>query len=206
MQKARAALFRRRHFQDHVIVLCVRWYLRYCLTLRDIEEMMMERGLAVDHATIGRWVLRYAPELHQRMRREIRYPNRSRRVDETYVRVAGAWTYLYRAVDSTGETIDFMLSPKRDKIAAKRFLHMALWRAGQIWPRVINVDGHPAYRPAMTELKASGELGRHCQCRRSPYLNNVLEQDHRFVKKRMAASLWFRSVDGPCVQSPVTKR
>ena len=133
MQKARAALFRRRHFQDHVIVLCVRWYLRYCLTLRDIEEMMMERGLAVDHATIGRWVLRYAPELHQRMRREIRYPNRSRRVDETYVRVAGAWTYLYRAVDSTGETIDLMLSPKRDKVAAKHFLRMAVWWAGQMW-------------------------------------------------------------------------
>ena len=91
MQKTRPALFRGRHFQDHVIVLCVRWYLRYCLTLRDLEEIMAERGLGVDHSTIGRWVLRYAPELHKRIRRDIRDPNRSWRVDETFVRVAGQW-------------------------------------------------------------------------------------------------------------------
>ena len=196
MRKSRPALFQGRHFQDHVIVLCVRWYLRYCLTLRDLEEMMMERGLSVDHSTIGRWVLRYAPELSKRVRREIRPPNRSWRVDETYVRVAGIWTYLYRAVDSTGETIDFMLSPKRDVVAAKHFLQMALWRAGQVRPRVINVDGHASYPAAITELKGTGELSRGCQCRPCPYLNNVLEQDHRFVKKRIAAGLWFRSVDG----------
>jgi transposase, IS6 family len=196
MPKPRPTLFRRRHFEDHVIVLCVRWYLRYCLTLRDLEEMMMERGLAVDHSTIGRWVLRYAPELNKRIRREIRTPNRSWRVDETYVRVGGVWTYLYRAVDSAGETIDFMLSPKRDSAAAKQFLQMALWRTGQVRPRVINVDGHPAYPQAIADLKKSGELSSSCRCRPSPYLNNVLEQDHRFVKKRIAASLWFRSVDG----------
>lgn len=196
MQKSRPTLFQRRHFQDSVIVLCVRWYLRYCLTLRDIEELMMERGLAVDHSTIGRWVLRYAPELHKRIRRELRTPNRSWRVDETYVRVAGTWTYLYRAVDSTGETIDFMLSPKRDVVAAKHFLQTALWRTGQMRPRVINVDGHASYPPAIEELKESEELSRRCQCRPCPYLNNVLEQDHRFIKKRIAASLWFRSVDG----------
>ena len=196
MAKARPALFRRRHFEDHVIVLCVRWYLRYCLTLRDLEELMAERGLAVDHSTIGRWVLRYAPELNKRIRREIRTPNRSWRVDETYVRVGGVWTYLYRAVDSAGQTIDFMLSPRRDAVAAKHFLQRALWRAGQVRPRVINVDGHPAYPQAIAELKDAGELSRACRCRPAPYLNNVLEQDHRFVKKRIAASLWFRSVDG----------
>ena len=157
---------------------------------------MAERGLGVDHATIGRWVVRYAPELHRRIRRDTRNPNRSWRVDETYVRVAGRWTYLYRAVDSTGETIDFLLSLKRDAVAAKHFLQMAMWRVGEIRPRVIHVDGHAAYPQAIRELKASGELGRQCRCRPTPYLNNVLEQDHRFVKKRMAASLWFRSVDG----------
>ena len=196
MRKTRPTLFRGRHFQDQVIVLCVRWYLRYCLTLRDVEELVAERGLAVDHSTIRRWVLRYAPELNRRIRREIRLPNRSWRVDETYVRVAGVWTYLYRAVDSTGETIDFMLSPRRDRIAARDFLRSALRRAGQIQPRVINVDGHASYPAAIAELKATGELGSHCQCRPCPYLNNVLEQDHRFIKKRIAASLWFRSVDG----------
>ena len=177
-------------------MLCVRLYLRYCLTLRDLEELTAERGLSVDHSTIGRWVLRYAPELNKRVRREVRRPNRSWRVDETYVRVAGAWTYLYRAVDSTGETIDFMLSPKRDAVAAKHFLQMALWRAGEVRPRVINVDGHASYPAAIKELKETGALSRRCQVRPCPYLNNVLEQDHRFVKKRIAASLWFRSVDG----------
>src|SRR5215831_8840768 len=149
MQNTRPALFRRRHFQDHVIVLCVRWYLRYCLTLRDLEELMAERGLCVDHSTIGRRVLRYAPELYKRIRRELRPPNRSRRVDETVIGVAGAWIYLYRAVDSTSETIDFMLSPKRDAVATNHFLQKALMRTGQIRPRVINVDGHTSYPAAI---------------------------------------------------------
>ena len=95
MPRTRPALFRGRHFQDHAIVLCVRWYLRYCLTLRDLEELMVERGLRVDHSTIGRWVLRYAPELHKRIRREVRPQNRSWRVDETYIRVAGVWTWAF---------------------------------------------------------------------------------------------------------------
>jgi len=130
VQKDRAALFRGRHFQDNVIVPCVRWYLRYCLTLRDLEELMAERGLNVDHSTIGRCVLRYAPELNKRVRREVGTPNRSWRLHETYICVAGSWTYLYRAVDSAGETIDFMLSPKRDIVAAKQFRQLAFWRAG----------------------------------------------------------------------------
>ena len=157
---------------------------------------MAERNLSVDHSTIARWVLRYGPELSRRVRRQVRHPNRSWRVDETYVRVAGRWTYLYRAVDSFGDTIDFMLSPKRDAIAAKHFLRLALAHAGQIRPRVINVDGHPAYPQVIADLKRTGELGRNCRCRPAPYLNNVIEQDHRFIKKRIAASLWFRSVDG----------
>ena len=102
---------------------------------------------------------------------------------------------LYRAVDSAGETIEFMLSPKRDLIAAKMFLRLALFGGGPR-PRVINVDGHPAYATAIAELKQSGELGRRCRCRTAPYLNNVIEQDHRFIKKRITASLGFRSVEG----------
>lgn len=194
MSQTRPALFRGRHFDEVIIILCVRWYLRYSLSYRDLEEMMAERGLAVDHVTIWRWVQRYAPILHQRLRRERRHPNRSWPVDETYVRVAGNWVYLYRAVDSAGDTIDFMLSPNRDLVAAKHFLQLALHQTGRVRPRVINVDGHPAYATAISELKHAGELGRRCRCRPSPYMNNVLEQDHRFIKKRIAASLWFRSV------------
>ena len=156
---------------------------------------MAERNLAVDHVTIWRWVQRYAPVLNQRIRREMRRADRSWRVDETYVKVAGNWTYLYRAVDSAGETIEFMLSPKRDLIAAKLFLRLAL-SAGGPGPRVINVDGHPAYASAIAELKQTGELGRRCRCRTAPYLNNIIEQDHRFIKKRITASLGFRSPEG----------
>jgi len=109
--------------------------------------------------------------------------------------VAGRWAYLYRAVDSAGETIEFMLSPNRDMIAAKLFLRFALSTGGPK-PRVINVDGHPAYASAVAELKESGELSRRCRCRTAPYLNNIIEQDHRFIKKRITASLGFRSAEG----------
>jgi len=158
--------------------------------------MMAERRLSVDHSTIARWVLRYAPILNQRMRRHVRHPNRSWRVDETYVRVAGKWTYLYRALDSEGNTIDFMLSPHRDRLAAKQFLRLALWRVGHLRPRVINVDGHPAYPSVVAELRRAGELSPLCDCRPSLYMNNVIEQDHRFIKKRIVASQGFRSVEG----------
>ena len=196
MNQNRSALFRGRHFEDVIIILCVRWYLRYSLSYCDLEEMMAERGLSVNHVSIWRWVQHYGPILNQRLRRELRHPNRSWRVDETYVRVAGNWAYLYRTVDSAGDTIDFMLSPKRDLTAAKLFLRLALSGAGGIRPRVINVDGHPACARAIAELKRSGDLSRRCRCRPSPYLNNVIEQDHRFIKKRIAASLWFRSAEG----------
>ena len=109
-----------------IIILCVRWYLRYSLSYRDLEEMMVERGLLVDHVAIWRWVQHYAPVLNQRLRREVPHPNGSWRVDETYVRVGGEWAYLYRAVDSAGDRIDFLLSPKRDLTAAKLFLRLAL--------------------------------------------------------------------------------
>src|SRR3984893_2185495 len=159
MIRLRPKLFRGRHFQDEIIILCVRWYLRYSLSYRDLEEMMAERGLRVDHSTIARWVLRYAPELSKRIRKHLRRPGSSWRVDETYVRVGGAWKHLYRAIDSHGDTIDFMLSPKRDLVAARQFLRLALWRAGAVRPRVINVDGHAAYARAIVEFKAIRELG-----------------------------------------------
>src|SRR5580700_976632 len=189
MRKNRPAPFRGRHFESEIIILCVRWYLRYSLSYRDLEEMLAERGLSLDHSTIWGWVQRYGPILNQRGE-SCSAGNCSWRVDETYIRIAGKWTYLYRAVDSEGNTIDFISSPYRDLIAATHFLQLALWQTGQIRPRVINVDGHPAYARAISNLKDSGELGSRCRCRPLPYLNNILEQDHRFIKKRIAASLW----------------
>jgi IS6 family transposase len=121
MRRERPALFKGRHFELEIIILCVRRYLRYALSLRNLEEIMTGRNVEVDHVTIWRWIQSYAPELSRRCRHELRKTNGSWRVDETYLRVAGKWTYLYRAVDSTVDTIDFLLSPKRDAAAVKRF-------------------------------------------------------------------------------------
>jgi transposase, IS6 family len=159
MNGDRPALFRGRHFADDVIVRCVRWYLRYSLSYRDLAEMMVERHLSVDPSTIWRWVQRYAPELNERIRHELKPTNGSWRTDETYVRVAGRWTYLYRAVDSTGATIDFFLSETRDVFAAGAFFRKALVAPGRPHPRVINVDRNPSYPRVIDELKRTHALG-----------------------------------------------
>jgi IS6 family transposase len=169
----------------------VRWYLRYALSYRDLEEMMRERGLSLDHTTIYRWVQAYAPELEKRIRPHLRLTNDSHRVDETYVKVKGAWKYLYRAVVSTGQTIDFMLSAKRDARAAKRFFRKMLKAASHSSPRVINVDKNPTYPPAVGQLKEEGTLPNLTQLRQSKYLNNIVEQDHRFIKRRINPTLGF---------------
>src|SRR6266496_3730285 len=118
--------FKWRHFEAEIILLCVRWYLRYSLSYRDLEEMMRERGLSVDHTTISRWVQHYAPELEKRSQPHLKATNDSWRVDETYIKIKGTWMYLYRAVDSEGNTLEFLLSPTRDAEAAKRFFLKAL--------------------------------------------------------------------------------
>jgi IS6 family transposase len=120
-----AGLFKWRQFEPEVILLAVGWYLRFSLSYRDVEELLAERGLHADHVTLWRWVQRYAPEIQRRLRPQLRPTNDSWRVDETYIRLKCKWVYLYRAVDSTGATIDFLLSAKRDAAAAERFLAKA---------------------------------------------------------------------------------
>jgi IS6 family transposase len=185
--------FKWRHFEGQIILLCVRWYLRYCLSYRDLEEIMAERGLGIDHTTIYRWVQRYAPELEERCKPHLKQTNGSWRVDETYVKVKGQWLYLYRAVDSAGNTLEFLLSQIRDAQAAQRFLARALDASHTTTPRVINVDQNPAYPKAVEELKAAGKLPQGCQLRPAKYLNNVIEQDHRFIKRLVKAGLGFCS-------------
>jgi transposase-like protein len=135
-----AGLFKWRQFEPEMILLAVGWYLRFSLSSRDVEELLAERGLLVDHVTVWRWVQRYAPEIQRRLRPRLRPTNDSWRVDETYIRVKGKWVYLYRAVDSSGATIDFLLSAKRDAAAAERFLAKALRGENHPAPRVINTD------------------------------------------------------------------
>ena len=170
----------------------MRWYLRYSLSFRDVEELLNERGLEADHTTIWRWVQRYGPELEERLRRHLKPTNKSWRVDETYVRVKGRWCYLYRAIDSTGATIDFVLSGLRDAATAKRLFRKALANPSHRQPRVINTDQAPLYGSAISGVKQEGILHRRCRHRPVQYLNNILEQDHRAIKRRVKAKQGFR--------------
>ena len=187
------ALFKWKHFQPEIILLNVRWYCRYALSYRDLEEMMAERGLSVDHSTINRWVLQYGPELDQRCRPHLRPTNNSWKVDETYVKVKGEWKYLYRAVDSSGQTLDFMLSAQRDAKAAKRFFKKALRANHTPMPRVINVDKNAAYPSAVDDLQAEDLLPEETELRPVKYLNNMIEQDHRRLKRLVKPGLGFGS-------------
>jgi transposase, IS6 family len=189
---ARPEIFKWRQTVPALILCAVRWYLRYSLSLRDVEELLAERGLEADHTTIWRWVQRYGPELEQRLRRHLKPTNKSWRVDETYVRVKGRWCYLYRAIDSTGATIDFLLSALRDAAAAKRLLRKALSDSSHPQPRVINTDLAPIYGSAIPDIKKEGTLRRRCRHRPVQYLNNILEQDHRAIKRRVKAKQNFR--------------
>jgi IS6 family transposase len=177
-------LFKGRHYSGEIILLAVRWYLRYPLAYQHVAEMLAERGLAVDASCIWRWVQAYAPELNKRCRPHLRPTNKSYRIDETYIRIRGEDRYLYRALDSTGQTIDFLLMARRDTAAAKRFLVRAMEASGSAMPRVMNVDRNPAYPAAVEALKADGSLPRRVQLRQCKYLSNLIEQDHRNVKKR----------------------
>jgi IS6 family transposase len=207
-----------RHFEAEIILQCVRWYLRYALSYRDLEEMMRERGLHVDPTTIYRWVQHYAPELEKRCRLHLKACNDSWKVDETYIKVRKTWMYLYRAVDSQGNTLEFLLSPTRDAEAAKRFflkaLHSSVCSASRapsieeqvtqpmakaapntarLAPRVMNVDKNAAYPKAIADLKASGKLPEFVELRQVTYVNNLVEQDHRFIKRLVKPGMGFLS-------------
>src|SRR5216683_3324801 len=181
----RPAIFKWRQTEPALILCAVRWYLRYSLSLRDVEELLEERGLEGDHTTVWRWVQRYSPELEQRLRRRLKPTNKSWRVDETYVRVKGRWCYLYRAIDSAGATIDFLLSAFRDSDAAKRLFRKALNYTSHPQPHVINTDRAPIYGSAIPDIKKEGGLRHRCRHRPVQYLNNILEQDHRAIKRRV---------------------
>ena len=184
--------FKWRQFEPALILQWVRWYLRYALSYRDLEDMMRERGLCVDHTTIYRWVQRYAPEIDKRCRPFLRRTNDSYRIDETYVRVAGAWTYLYRGVDSNGDTLDFLLRATRDRKAAIAFFRKTLGAAHTTPPRVVTVDKNPAYPVAFEAVRHEGLVRPRSNLRQCKYLNNIIEQDHRFIKRRTRPMLGFK--------------
>ncbi len=188
----RPVIFKWRQTAPELILCAVHWYLRYSLSLRDVEELFAERGLEADHTTIWRWVQRYGPELEQRLRRHLKPTNKSWRVDETYIRVQGRGCYLCRAIDSTGATIDFLLSALRDAAAATRLFRKALSDPSHRRPRVFNTDQARLYGAAIAAVKEEGTLRRRCGHRPVQYLNNILEQGHRAIKRRVKAKQSFR--------------
>ncbi len=191
MTDARA--FRGFRFPAEVILWAVRWYLQFPVSYRDLEAMLADRGVEADHVSLFRWVQRFAPELEKRLRRHLRPCRGPWHVDETYLRVGGQWRYLYRAVDGTGQTIDFLLSAKRDKKAAKRFFRQALARENVRHPRTVVTDRLKSYPGALREMKRDGELGRFVRHQRGRWLDNLVEQDHRRVKRRTGPMLGFGS-------------
>jgi transposase-like protein len=167
------AIFKWRHFAPEVILCAVRWYLRYSLSYRDVQELLVERGLEIDHTTVWRWVQHYAPELEERTRPHLKSTNKSWRVDETYVRIKGRWFYLYPAIDSAGATIDFFLSAFRSAAAAKALLAKALADPSHPQPRVINTDKAKCYPPAIY-----GSKGRRSPTKALPSSASSISEQH----------------------------
>jgi len=186
-----AVSFKGAHFPKDVILTGVRWYMAYPLSTRHVEDLMLERGVNVDHATINRWVIKYSPQLEEAFHCRKRPVWVSWRLDETYIRVKGQWYYLYRAVDKTGQTIDFLLTEQRDERAAKRFLSKAIRRHGV--PEKITIDGSEANAAAIRSYNT--EHGTTIAIRQVKYLNNIVEQDHRAVKRVTRPMLGFKAFD-----------
>src|SRR2546427_7435871 len=184
-----AISFKGAHFPQDIILMGVRWYLAYPLSYRHVEELMEERGVPIDYATLQRWVVKYSPQLEEAFHRRKRLVWVSWRMDETYIKVKGQWRYLYRAVDKTGQTIDFLLTEERDEQAAKRFLTKAIRRHGV--PEKITIDGSAANEAAIKSYNA--EHGTAIEIRKITYLNTMVEQDHRGVKRITRPMLGFKA-------------
>ena len=186
-------IYRGRRFSPETIELCVRWYITYRLSYRDLVEMMAERGIVVSHTTITRWVLHYVPEYERRWARFARSPGSSWRMDETAVAVRGGRHYLYRAVDRRGKSVASLLCNDRSMEAAQAFFRGAVSQDGVPWSEKINVDGNSATHRALRLLGDEDTRWKSVDVRARRYLNNVVEQDHRAIKQRCAPMLGLKS-------------
>jgi putative transposase len=187
--------FKGSHFPKCVILQTVYWYLRYALSYRDIEELMEERGVEVDHSTVQRWVVKYTPLLETEIRKRKKTVGTSWRMDETYIKVKGIWHYLYRAVDKENNTIDFLLTRKRDKKSAKGFFIKAISNNGL--PEKINIDKSGSNLSAIQGYNT--EYNTTIEIRQVKYLNNIIEQDHRAIKRIVKGMLGFKSFDSASI-------
>ena len=181
--------FKYRQFQKAVILQCVRWYCAYSLSTRNLEEMMQERGIFVDHTIIHRWVVHYASKLEPAFRKNRKRVNSRWHLDETYIKVKGVWKTFYRAVDSEGNTLDFLLTAKRDKKAALRFLKKAIKNNGS--PSRITIDKSGSNTAAIKAI--NDEQDEVIEIRRNKYKNNIVEQDHRRIKRIVRPMMGFKN-------------
>ena len=185
--------FKWKHFEGEIILWLVRWYSRYALSYNDLVEIAAERGLSVWRSTICRWVQQYSPELERRVKSVLKKTCDSWKLDETYLKVKGKWVYLYRAIDKQGNTLDWMLSVHRNKKAAKRFFKKTLKNGHVIDPRVMNVDKSPTFPPALEELQKDGLMPKETKLGPIKYLNNAMENDHKFTKGTSRYRQWYQS-------------
>ena len=176
-------------FPIDLILVCIRWYAAYPLSYRHLEEMMQERGVDVDHSSINRWAIRFLPLLEKAFRKYKHPVSSSWRMDETYILVKGVWKYLYRAVDKAGKTVDFLLTAKRDKKAAMRFFEKAM-RNNEV-PEKVTMDKSSANKSAIDQIIENKEIA--IVVRQVKYLNNLVEQDHRAIKRVTRPMLGFKS-------------
>jgi transposase-like protein len=183
-----AKVLKRLHYPLEIMLMCVRWYVAYPLSLRNLEEMMAERGISVDHSTVHRWAIKLLPVIEKAFRRCKHPVGKSWRVDETYIKVKGQWKYLYRAVDKAGNTVDFLLRAHRDKAAARRYFEKVIEQNGE--PETITVDKSGANLAALEALNA--ERPAPIKIRQNKYLNNVVEQDHRAIKRLIKPMMGFK--------------
>ena len=189
----RDPIYRGRRFSPESIELCVRWYITYRLSYRDLVLMMAERGIEISHTMIMRWVLNYVPEYERRWARFARPVHSSWRMDETAVRVRGGRHYLYRAVDRNGKSVGSLLCVDRSMASAQAFFRKVVYRKGVVWPSKINLDGHAASHRALRLLPQEDLRCQSVVVRSNRYLNNVIEQDHRAIKQRCASMLGLKS-------------
>jgi transposase-like protein len=181
-------------YTPHIIELCVRWYLTYRLSYRDLAAMMAERNVAVSHTNIMRWVQRYVPEFERRWARFSKPTDSSRRMDETAISVRGQWHYLYRAVDRNGKSVHSLLCEDRTVDSARESFRQAVKVAGSRWPEKVNLDGNAASHRGLRLLGEEDSRWQSVNVRARRYLNNIVEQDHRAIKQRCAPMLGLKSL------------
>jgi putative transposase len=186
-------MFKHHRYPRAIILQVVYFKLRFTLSYRDVEELMQIRGVDVDHSTIQRWVFKFSPTIEKNMHKRKYQVGDSWRMDETYIKVGGKDRFLYRAVDKEGNTVDFLLTKRRQKMSAQKFFNKAIGNNGR--PRVINIDKSGTNKMAIWLVNRRAASIKKIKIRQCKYLNNIVEQDHRSIKRRIGICTGFKEFE-----------